>query len=432
MRIGTLTRIIGVTSLVALLTVAALVRNPSPARAATRPTAKLVPASGTLLGAYVDPDAKWVDNASAQSEVTTFESQLGRKLAVDQHYYSWTNTFPSGLEQWDIQGGRTPLVTWEPFGVTLDQIINGSQDGIIRARADGMKALGTNVFLRFAHEMNGDWYPWSGAQNGNNPAKYVSAWKHVHDVFVQRGATNVVWVWSPNNDNVPSSSWNAYQNYYPGDGYTDWVAVDGYNWGTTKSWSSWRSFTGLFGGFYNTYASRKPIMIAETSSAEAGGSKSSWIASMSTAIQNTYPSIAAIVWFHVNKESDWRANSTSTALAKFKEMANLSYFKSMPGGSAPTVTPVTVAPAVTSSATSVSYENSVPANIRIRVRNAAGLVVNEILPWSWRQAVPHTRTWDGRDAAGNLVPAGTYTIVVGAMDGAGLATYVGRTLTVVR
>jgi mannan endo-1,4-beta-mannosidase len=88
--------------------------------------------------------------------------------------------------------------------------------------------------------MNGNWEKWSPANNGStpDPAAFVAAWRHVHDLFVQNGATNVVWVWCPNATDVPnatSAPWNHWTNYYPGDTYVDWVGIDGYNWGNTTA-----------------------------------------------------------------------------------------------------------------------------------------------------------------------------------------------------
>src|SRR2546428_4989590 len=90
------------------------------ASAAVRPEGRLAPAQGALFGAYVDPDGAWSGNQAAQSDVQAFESQIGRKLDIDQHYYSWSNSFPSGLEEWDISAGRIPLVSWA--GTSLDTI----------------------------------------------------------------------------------------------------------------------------------------------------------------------------------------------------------------------------------------------------------------------------------------------------------------------
>ena len=296
-----------------------------------RPDGPLVPAVGTLFGAYVDPDARWTGDADARAEVTAFESKLGRTLHVNHHYYAWTDTFPSALEPWDVANDRIPMITWEPWGTRLTDISAGKHDARIRARARGVAALGSPVFLRWGHEMNGDWYPWSGSSNAKEPDRYVAAWRRVHDLFEAEGATNAVWVWSPNADDVPSATWNHFSRYYPGDDYVDWVGIDGYNWGTTRSWSSWRSFRSIVSRIYKAYADRKPIMVAETSSAEQGGSKAAWIADARRAITEDLPSIAALVWFHVNKETDWRADSSAAAWSAYREMGADPRFGALPG-----------------------------------------------------------------------------------------------------
>jgi beta-mannanase len=189
--------------------------------------------------------------------------------------------------------------------------------------------------------MNGNWYPWGGAANDNNPALYVTAWRHVHDLFVAQGATNVAWVWSPNASDNPSgagAAWNHWTNYYPGDAYVDWVAIDGYNWGTTQSWSSWQTFANIFGngtsGIYTDYAATKPIMIAETASATsgapAGTSKAQWITDMATATQNLFPSIEAVLWFDTTSTSgvqQWPIDTSTNSLSAYTAAGQLSYFK---------------------------------------------------------------------------------------------------------
>jgi endoglucanase len=299
--------------------------------ASISPSDKLVPTTGVLFGAYVDPENTGGDGVD--SKVTTLEAQVGRKLAVDQHYYAWTDTFPSRLEERDLANGRIPLVSWR--GTTLSTIISGSTDAMIKARARGLKALAVPVFLRWGWEMNGDQYPWDGAHNNDfgqtdGPAKYVAAWRHIHDLFMSEGATNVVWVWAPNNADVPRKAWNSWRNYYPGDAYVDWVGIDGYNWGVTRSWSSWTSFASLFKPVYHDYAATKPIMIAETSSAELGGSKAQWIDDAHAAIKTLFPSIHAFIWFDVLKENDWRVNSSEPSLASYRAVAADPYFAAMP------------------------------------------------------------------------------------------------------
>jgi hypothetical protein len=66
-------------------------------------------------------------------------------------------------------------------------------------------------------------------------------------------------------------------------------------------------------------------MIAETGSAEAGGSKASWIrASYSSTNLSKFPRIRAVVWFNFNKERDWRVNSSATSLNAFRQIVGQS------------------------------------------------------------------------------------------------------------
>lgn len=256
------------------------------------------------------------------------ESQLGRRLRISNHYYDWADPFPGPAEQDDVASGRMPMITW--WGINDAMIIDGSQDALIRARAAAIAALGKPVFLRWGAEMNGDWYPWSGPQNGNDPSQFVYAWRHIHDVFAAMGVTNVSWVWAPNADSHPGgvdrTSWNNWTSYYPGDPYVDWVGIDGYNWGG----SQWDSLGAIFGPVYNSYVGRKPIMIAETGSVETGGNKNAWIADAEGWIKS-HGGVRAFVYFDTDQSSsglDWRIDTSPSSLSAFKALATDPYFGS--------------------------------------------------------------------------------------------------------
>jgi beta-mannanase len=162
--------------------------------------------------------------------------------------------------------------------------------------------------------------------NGASADKYLAAYRRVHDAFVKEGAANVVWVWCPNVTDEPRASWNQALNYYPGDDYVDWTCVDGYNWGSSNG-GNWQSFRDVFKTIYPTLASKgKPIMIGEMASAEVGGDKAAWIAQIVPTLRDDFPLIKALVWFDVNKETDWRISSSPEAEAAFVRMANDAYF----------------------------------------------------------------------------------------------------------
>lgn len=222
--------------------------------------------------------------------------------------------------------GAVPLVTWEPWAwgggleqpaYSLDRIAAGDFDAHIAQWGQALASWGQPVQLRFAHEMNGNWYPWAEGVNGNQSGDYVQAWRHVHDVVAATGASNVSWVWSPN---VPYFGSTELAGLFPGAGYVDIVALDGYNWGTSASWSGWISPQDLFApgiAQLRALAPGVPILIAETASSEAGGSKAAWNTDLVSYLASQ-PDVMGFVWFHLQKETDWRINSTAASAAAFK------------------------------------------------------------------------------------------------------------------
>jgi Glycosyl hydrolase family 26 len=332
--------------LVALALAAVAIACACPDFAGARVGGALVPLSGALMGAYVNPANSYtLSTSDHENLVTQFESTVGRKLDIEMWYYRWGNAFWSGAPAWDLAHGRIPLVKYGAADVpTLTSIVNGSQDATLRALADGAKSLGKQFFFCPFWEMNGDWESWNGSHYNDSgtydgPLLYIKAWKHMHDIFVQRGATNAVWVWAPDKGDSPKENWNHWLKYYPGDDYVNWVGFDGYNWGIDgSSWSSyWISFEDTFLPIYRDFAGRKPMMIAETASAEAGGDKAQWIADAEAAIKARWPDLDAFVWFDVNKltETDWRVNSSTGALAAYKSWLQDPYFNVKASGTAP-------------------------------------------------------------------------------------------------
>ncbi|MBN1405122.1 MAG: hypothetical protein JW946_01230 [Candidatus Omnitrophica bacterium] len=99
---------------------------------------------------------------------------------------------------------------------------------------------------------------------------------------------------------------NNFMFYYPGDKYVDFIGLDGYNWGNTKTWSRWRSFKEIFEGRLRELENitAKPVIISEFSSTSSGGDKALWIKEAFRCIEK-HKNIAAFVLFNVDKETDW-------------------------------------------------------------------------------------------------------------------------------
>jgi hypothetical protein len=269
--------------------------------------------------------------------VDALQTQTGRDVEIVNWYQnwgggSWISSVQPHLFKTVTDSGRAPLLTWEPWdpasGVDqpayrLARIADGSFDTYIASFARGLRDLGSTVYLRPMHEMNGTWYPWAGGVNSNTPAEYVQAWRRMHDVFVAQGATNVRFVWSPNN--VDMSPARPMEAFYPGASYVDVLAVDGYNWGSTApQFGGWQTFTQVFQNAYDRLKAlgSQPIWIAEVGTAPEGGDKSAWIRDM-WARAAQMDRLAAIVWFNENKERDWRANPSSLIAAAFSPLLPL-------------------------------------------------------------------------------------------------------------
>jgi hypothetical protein len=263
-----------------------------------------------MLGAYLDLSG--LDQAQS---LALRRQQLGRDLRILHRYYRWTDTLPDNGN--DVPADSILMLSWD--GAAYATITNRSQDAMIAKDADALARYRRPVFLRWAWEMNGNWFVWGGAKNGNNPAGFITAWRHMHDIFVAHGATNVAWVWGPNAGSVPAQPWNEMGRYYPGDGYVDWVGLSGY-------FGNRETPEYLFGSVVRNYGTRKPIMIAETGALEKGGTvKSDWIDQLAAWI-TAHPAVGALVWFDTDNDKgtgkNWRIDSSPTALAAFRRLAN--------------------------------------------------------------------------------------------------------------
>jgi beta-mannanase len=264
------------------------------------------PTAGIYFGAKAGP---------RESDVEALENLLGRKLAIRAISVSWDEQWPDERVLDDHDAGRLSLVTWA--GTELRAIEAGRYDGLIHQRAQAVRALDFPIFVRWAAEMNGSWHPW-----GKQPDDYVAAWRRIHMIFEQEGATNVAWVWSPS---IPQGNWDA---YFPGETYVDWIGGDNYNWGLCREASGgWRSFMTMFKNYHDHFAGTgKPMMLTEVGSAEQGGSKSGWLADAQSSIKSL-PALRG--WIHqqyADGACDWRVDSSTSALAAYRALVADPYF----------------------------------------------------------------------------------------------------------
>jgi len=275
--------------------------------------------------------------------LTTVENETGLRSDMVVFFLQWPSPDDTSSQHFPLESleaiwnrGALPCITWEPMYykdnrenmISHSQLLNGHYDRYIIRFAEKARSWNKPFIIRFAHEMNIKRYHWGTQEDEygpQSPAIYKQMFRYVVELFRKTGAHNVLWVFCPNVESLPntsydpSASWNTLSNYYPGDDHVDILGLDGYNWGNTQTkdrngWeSSWKSFREIFAPAYGELMKlgherpAKPVIVFETASVGLGGNKMEWIRDALSVSRQL--GIQGIVWFQSNKELDWRINS---------------------------------------------------------------------------------------------------------------------------
>lgn len=269
-----------------------------------RPRRKFIGAWLPDVPKTTGPIAKWNKAVGKKANILGFYSAFGDRLERERLENAW-------------EAGALPMISWEPYEAKLADIAAGKYDSYLIQYGAALAATDIPTALIFAHEMNGWWFPW----NKEPSQDYVAAFRHVHTVFNRLGATNVIWVWSPNID-LADSRMKPMASYWPGDSFVDWVAPIGY-----YVWSGGRkTFGELFTPTFRQVRklTMKPVILAETAVPEVP-EKPAYITELFTNVASR-KSIVGVVWFNYNKERDWRVQSSAASLTAFREAVSRNAF----------------------------------------------------------------------------------------------------------
>jgi hypothetical protein len=304
------------------------------------PTTRLPFLAGVFLGdAGTTPE-------NVSSALAEYSAMAGKKPAlVKTFHYLEADLSPTGWAGRIVHAiagsGATNFLALDldwpgrAAGSLLDAVLRGDADARLDRVARAISQVNGVVLVEPAWEMNGNWnYAWQGVANGNGLAattKYVNSWRRVVDRFRANGVTNVRWVFNPNTGNAiagpaaGASHWNWYANYYPGDAYVDFIGAHGYN-GPTVWRTPFHTFDDLFNGADADFMladmkaryPNKPIILGEIGAEETSGhDKGAWVRAAYEHMLRD-PQIVGAVWFNMNKEADWRINSSATSLAAYR------------------------------------------------------------------------------------------------------------------
>ena len=340
-------------------------RTPSRTTTASAPSGQTVPViDAPMKSELLNPATNYFGMYTEQAPFNwaTYDataSKLGSAPNVVGYFGGWDEAFRANAVTRSWQRDALPILTWESRPIadgndvvvspaySLPKIIGdpdagvpGDFDAYLHQYARDIVATGLPLGIRLDHEMNGVWYPWAeragngSAINGNNVGDYVKMWRHVHDIFQQEGANDlVIWIWSPNViNNLPSANQKSafLDGLYPGDDYVDWVGLSGY---LRPAYKADNDFT--FGYTFDRSiaelrrVSDRPIFLAEVGASETGGHKAKWVESMFAELaQPENADIIGLSWFNLAVTSyvegqratnDWRIDARADTTAAFRE-----------------------------------------------------------------------------------------------------------------
>ncbi len=313
-------------------------------------------AAGIALGFHTHFNYGHNGTKPSYTPIEEFGKKLGHKPALIHGFYSWKNPdgsdrpFPKEFSDYAVGQGATPLITWEPGQAdeknqverrqpdwTCVQIASGRYDDYIRTWATSAKAYPHVLYVRLMHEFNAAPYPYAYSMDHTNnaPNKYVTAFRHVVDIFHTLNVTNVQFIWCFGcGAQVPPP-----ENWFPGDAYIQWIGLDGYNYGFVKDGSQkrWRSYEEVFGQSYArlTRVSRRPVILSEIACVEDVDRKGSmnivdkskkpdWIRdAFLNAIPQKTPRVKAVVLFNSvgHNFPSYVIDSSPESLAAFRAVA---------------------------------------------------------------------------------------------------------------
>jgi len=268
--------------------------------------ATLAARPGSILGVY---------NAGVPGSyklTERFASAIGRQPNVVMYFSGWGDPFQASFARTALRHRAVPFVEMEPATVSMASIAAGHQDGYLRSYAQAVRDFGHPVMIGFAHEMNGNWYPWGWTHT--RPKVFIRAWRHVVTIFRQGGADNVTWLWIINGlapGEAPIRDW------WPGSHYVSWVGMDCYYDVPAQTFAT--VFQPTLAAIHKF--THKPVLITETAVGQVAG-QAAKIPGLFAGIRARH--LMGLVWFDQAQHSgiyhqDWQLEGHKAAVAAFRK-----------------------------------------------------------------------------------------------------------------
>ena len=272
--------------------------------------ARPAPLRFPLIG--VAPEPPW------GRKLTRFINATGVHPQIVAEYLQFGDRYNPAMACRIARAGGELLIQWDPKGVSLQKIARGGWDRYITRFADDVRAAQVPIVLSFGHEMNGNWYTWGNTRT--SPRTFITAWQHLHSLFVKAGVKNVKWcwdvnVWLPAFTGTPNYGITSARRWWPGARYVNWIGLDSYFENASDTFHSLFSYNL---GALHRISPHKPVLIAETAAAQ-GPSQARQIRSLFSGLRKR-TNLIGTVWFdsNTNVRYDWQLEGNAAAIKAFR------------------------------------------------------------------------------------------------------------------
>lgn len=279
-----------------------------------------------------------------QTQVSAFETLIGRPVDATRHYQDWPTTTKNAKGELvnlivdadvlaSVAAGKSPLIVWHAFypdgtGVRWADIAAGVHDADIASVAAQLKTLGTHPARFVFHHEPEDDLDSIGAQGmcGASPAEFVGAWRRVKNHLRAAGVPKTVQIGVCLMGSTYRLGGGKNPNdWIPANSSPDFIATDGYS-RDESSGQKPKSFTTTFSMAHDFALDRgKPFVIEECGVTEILADpnfKAHWYDEAATLLAQWKPSL--VMYSNANAANfagqDYRIDTSPQALAAFKAL----------------------------------------------------------------------------------------------------------------